>query len=289
MSDLIEIGIIGGSGLYNMPELTEIEEQPIRTPFGPASDSLIKGKIAGVPVAFLPRHGRGHRFTPTEVPYLANIYALKSLGVKYVISVSACGSLREDYAPGHVCVPDQVVDRTYLRRNTFFGDGLVAHVGMVHPFSPELNALLVDAAKGVGATVHDTGTFVTSEGPRFATRAESESYRTQGYSIIGMTTATEAFLCLEAEIAYSVYAHITDYDVWREGEEVEVTAVLKQSQKNLQVIQQALVKVIPTIAAVTAPFKAHHALAGAIMTTHDLIPAKTIEKLRPLIAKYIVG
>jgi 5'-methylthioadenosine phosphorylase len=289
MSDPIEIGIIGGSGLYNMPELTETQETPVRTPFGSTSDSLITGKIGGVPVVFLPRHGRGHRYTPSEVPYLANLYALKSLGVKYLVSVSACGSLREDYAPGHLCIPDQVVDRTYLRRNTFFGEGLVAHVGMADPFSPELNALLIQASKAAGATVHEQGTFVTSEGPRFATRAESEAYRTQGYSIIGMTTATEAFLALEAEIAYSVYAHITDYDVWRMGEEVDVNAVLKQSQKNLQIIQQSILKLIPLMSAVEKPFKAHHALSGAIMTTHELIPPKTIEKLRPIIAKYIVG
>lgn len=288
MSSTIEIGIIGGSGLYDMPELTDKEETAIRTPFGATSDSLVRGKIAGVPVAFLPRHGRGHRLMPSEVPYAANIYALKSLGVKYIIAVSACGSLREEYAPGHICVPDQLVDNTKgIRTRTFFGDGAVAHVGVAHPFSPELSAVLVEAARAAGAVVHDGGTYVTIEGPRFSTRAESNTYRQLGYSIIGMTTSPEAFLAAEAEIAYAVFAHITDYDVWREDEEaVSAAVVIETFKRNLRTAQQAIIEAVPRIAAIQDPLPAHSALKGAIITHRDTISPATFERLRLIIGKY---
>jgi 5'-methylthioadenosine phosphorylase len=289
MSDVIEIGIIGGSGLYQMPELTDAQEFPIRTPFGSTSDSIIKGKIAGIPVAFIPRHGRGHRLTPTEVPYAANIYALKSLGVKYIIAVSACGSLREDYAPGHICIPDQLVDFTKgNRRHTFFGDGLVAHVGVADPFSPEVSEILAASASTVGGTVHQGGTFVTIEGPRFSTRAESETFRKLGYSIIGMTSSPEAYLALEAEIAYGVFAHITDYDVWHSEEaDVSVTSVLETFHKNVRLAQQALIEAVQRISKISQPLPAHSALAHAFISDTKVIPQPTLDKLRLLVGKYI--
>jgi 5'-methylthioadenosine phosphorylase len=288
MSDVIEIGIIGGSGLYQMPELTDAKEFPIRTPFGATSDNLIKGKIAGIPVAFISRHARGHRLTPSEVPYAANIFALKSLGVKYIIGVSACGSLREDYAPGSICVPDQLVDQTHgIRRSTFFGEGLVAHVGVADPFSPEMVDILAASAQSVGGTTHKGGTFVTVEGPRFSTRAESETYRKLGYSIIGMTTTPEAFLALEAEIAYAVFAHITDYDVWHATEaDVSVAAVIETLHQNLRFAQQAVVEAVKRIAQIKDPLPAHSALAHAFITDRKSVPPPILEKLRPIIGKY---
>lgn len=289
MSGDIKIGIIGGSGLYDMPELSDREERAIRTPFGPTSDNLVTGTLAGERVAFIARHGRGHRYTPTEVPYAANIYALKSLGVQSIIALSACGSLREDYAPGHICIPDQLVDRTIgPRKRTFFGDGIVAHVGVGEPFTLELAAALYDAGVAAGATVHRGGTFVTIEGPRFSTRAESETYRQLGYSIIGMTTSPEAFLAAEAEIAYAVFAHITDYDVWHaEAADVTVTTVVETFRANLRLAQQALIEAIPRIAAIQGPLAVHSALQHAIMTHKEDIPAAAAEKLRLLLGKYL--
>lgn len=289
MSEPIEIGIIGGSGLYEMSELTEKSEVAIRTPFGATSDAIITGKIAGVKVAFIARHGRGHRLSPTEVPYAANIYALKSLGVKYIMAVSACGSLREDFVPGHLCVPNQLVDRTKgLRKHTFFEEGIVAHVGVGDPFSPELAAVLIEAGKAAGATVHEGGTYVTIEGPRFSTRAESETYRQLGYSIIGMTTSPEAFLAAEAEIAYAVFAHITDYDVWHAEEaDVSAAAVMETFRQNLRTAQRAIAEAVPRIAQIpNDDLPAHNTLKGAIMTARDQIPPNTFERLRLLIGKY---
>jgi 5'-methylthioadenosine phosphorylase len=286
MSD-IQIGIIGGSGLYHMDDLSERQEHALQTPFGAPSDPIITGVLAGHKVAFVARHGRGHRYTPTEVPYAANIYALKSLGVRYIIAVSACGSLRADYAPGHICIPDQLVDRTLgTRRRTFFGEGLVAHVGVADSFSPQVAAALYEGARAAGATVHQGGTFVTIEGPRFSTRAESESYRAQGYAIIGMTTSPEAFLAAEAEIAYAVFAHITDYDVWRHDEEaVSAAAVMETFHSNLRLAQRALIEAIPRAAAL-GDLPAHHNLQGALMTQRELVPPTTLENLRLLVSKY---
>ena len=288
MSDQIEIGIIGGSGLYQMSELRNTSEVAIRTPFGATSDNIIIGELTGTPVAFIARHGRGHRLTPSEVPYAANIYALKSLGVKYVVAASACGSLREDFEPGHMCVPDQLVDATRgQRKRTYFGDGIVAHVGVADPFSPELSRALASAGRAAGATVHDGGTFVTVEGPRFSTRAESESFRQLGYDIIGMTTSPEAFLAREAEIAYAVFAHITDYDVWHAEEEaVSVAAVIETFNKNLRVAQRALVEMIPRIAELDDPLPAHSALEGAIMTSRGAISPEAYRRLELFIGKY---
>jgi len=289
MNDPISIGIIGGSGLYQMDELLDKQEIAIRTPFGAPSDKILTGKVYGERVAFLPRHGRGHMLTPTEVPYAANIYALKSLGVKYIISVSACGSLREDYAPGSVCIPDQLVDMTRAnRRRSFFGDGVVAHVGVADPFSSELSQTLAESARAVGATVHEGGTFVTIEGPRFSTRAESETFRKNGYAIIGMTTSPEAFLAREAEIAYAVFAHVTDYDVWREGEaEVSAATVMETFHANLRNAQRAVLEAIPRIKQIKEPLPAHNALHGAIMTAAHHIPPEAFERLKLLISRHL--
>lgn len=284
----VRIGVIGGSGLYNMPELADVEERRVKTPFGEPSDAIRVGRLAGQRVAFLARHGRGHVHMPSEVPYRANIYALKTLGVDYVISVSACGSLREELAPGHIVVPDQIVDWTRSDRGrTFFGDGLVVHVSAADPFCPTLSAILADAVVAAGGTVHRGGTFLTTEGPRFATRAESALYRRWGLDIIGMTTSPEVFLAREAEMCYTVMAHVTDYDVWHETEEdVSVELVLQVLQANVRLAQQALIGVVERLAQGVEDCPCQHALANAFITSREKIPAKTLKRLWPIVGKY---
>lgn len=244
MSDSISLGVIGGSGLYNMAGLTDVQEHDLVTPFGKPSDPIVVGTLpgAGTPrVAFLARHGRGHRLTPTEVNYRANIYALKMLGVQRVVSVSACGSLREDYAPGHIVIPDQLFDQTRGRERSFFGGGLVAHVGSADPFCPALSAQVFAAVKATGAKVHQGGTLITIEGPRFSTRAESYTFQKWGMSIIGMTASPEAFLAREAEMCYACMAHVTDYDVWHVSEApVTVEMVIRILNQNTASAQQAI-------------------------------------------------
>jgi 5'-methylthioadenosine phosphorylase len=287
MSD-IQLGVIGGSGLYNMPGLHDVETREITTPFGRPSDEVTIGTLRGRRVAFLPRHGRGHVLSPSEVPYRANIFALKTLGVKYIVSVSACGSLREDFRPGEIVVPSQLFDFTRERPRTFFGGGLVAHVSVGDPFSPELSAALAAAVRSVGGTVHDSGTFITIEGPRFSTRAESNTYRQWGMSIIGMTTSPEAFLATEAEIAYAVMAHITDYDVWHESEEdVTVDMVIRTLQRNTELAQQALDQMVAVMDTWEGDFPAHHSLRGSLITSEDAIPAAIRQKLAPLVDDYL--
>jgi 5'-methylthioadenosine phosphorylase len=287
--DPVRIGVIGGSGLYQMPELADIEERRIDTPFGPPSDAIIIGTLAGQRVAFLPRHGRGHVLTPSEVPYRANIYALKSLGVRQVIAISACGSLREDFAPGHVVVPDQVVDRTKDKRGrSFFGDGLVAHVSVADPFCAELNQIVADAVADAGGTVHRGGTYITIEGPRFSTRAESALYRAWGMDIIGMTTSPEAFLAREAEMCYSVMAHVTDYDVWHEVEEdVSVDMVVQTLNANVRLAQRALLGVVERLSGGIEDCACYHALETALITDPSRIPAETRQRLDLLVGKYL--
>lgn len=289
MADDIVIGIIGGSGLYNLADQDNIERIAVRTPFGATSDDVVVGEVAGERIAFIARHGRGHHLNPTEVPYAANIYALKTLGVKFIISVSACGSLREDYQPGHICIPDQLVDFTRGSRiRSFFSEGLVAHVGVADPFSTQLSAILAESAEAAGATVHRGGSFITIEGPRFSTKAESEMFRQWGHSIIGMTTSPEAFLAREAEIAYAVFAHITDYDVWhQEQEAVSVKAVVETFNENIERAQQAVLEAIPRITNVKdEEWPDHSALRDAIMSHKSIIPPHTLEKLRPIVEKY---
>ena len=284
----VELAVIGGSGLYNMPDLEDVETRQIDTPFGNTSDDIIVGTLHGRPVAFLPRHGRGHVLTPAEVPYRANIFALKSLGVRYIISVSACGSLREEFAPGHVVIPDQLFDHTRGRPSTFFGRGLVAHVSVADPFSPELSSALSGAVRATGGTVHDGGTFITIHGPRFSTKGESNTYRQWGMSVIGMTTSPEAFLAVEAEIAYAVMAHVTDYDVWHETEEpVTVETVIRILQRNTALAQRAIDHLAQTMDDWAGDFPAHHALRDAIITDRDEIPAAVSEELAPLEQKYL--
>jgi 5'-methylthioadenosine phosphorylase len=284
----VRIGVIGGSGLYKMTQLTDVEEHPIDTPFGPPSDSIVIGTLGSTRVAFLPRHGRGHIYMPSEVPYRANIYALKTLGVECVISVSACGSLREDYEPGHIVIPDQLYDNTRdTRGRTFFGEGMVTHIGAADPFCPRLSHMLAEAVRAAGGTVHEGGAFITIEGPRFSTKAESNVYRQWGMSLIGMTTSPEAYLAREAEMCYAVMAHVTDYDVWHESEEpVTVEMVLRTFQANLEIARQAIVGVVDDLAASESDCDCHSALAAAFITDRRKIPPETVERLRPIVGKY---
>ena len=284
----VRIGVIGGSGLYQMEGLSEVEERQVSTPFGSPSDAIVIGTLEGVRVAFVARHGRGHPIMPTEVNYRANVFALKSLGVEQVISISACGSLREHLRPGEIVIPDQVFDFTKKRAYTFFGDGLVVHVGTAEPFCPRLSALLGDAVAEAGGTVHRGGHFITIEGPRFSTRGESFAFRAWGMDIIGMTTSPEVFLAREAELCYAVMAHVTDYDVWHETEDpVSVEAVVRILQQNTALAQQALHLLVPRLAAAGRDCECEDALATALITQRDLIPGEVKEKLALIVGKYL--
>lgn len=283
----IRIGVIGGSGLYQMDVLENVEEVSIDTPFGPPSDNYIIGTIEGVKVAFLARHGRGHRIMPHELNSRANIWGFKKLGVEYLIAVSACGSMKEEIRPGDIVIPDQLFDRTRRSPQTFFGDGLVVHVSVADPFCPYLSDVLYEAVKETGARVHKGGTFIIIEGPRFSTKGESRIFRQWGVDIIGMTAIPEAFLAREAEMSYAIMAHVTDYDVWHETEEpVTVEMVVKRLQQNTQVAQQAIVNAVRRLKdAPPSPFR--DALKDAIITARDKIPPETKERLRLLIGKYL--
>ena len=284
----IRIGIIGGSGLYQMEGLTDIEERRISTPFGDPSDTLLIGTLEGVRVAFVARHGRGHRIMPTEVNYRANVFALKSLGVEQVISVSACGSLREHLHPGQVVVPNQLFDFTKKRTYTFFGDGLVAHIGVADPFCLRLSAALADAVEEAGGTLHRGGRFITIEGPRFSTKGESLTYRAWGMDIIGMTTSPEAFLAREAEMCYAVMAHVTDYDVWHESEEpVNVEMLLETLAANAVLAQDAIRMLVPRLAAAERDCECGSTLATALITQRGLIPEQLKRDLAPIVGKYL--
>jgi 5'-methylthioadenosine phosphorylase len=282
------IGVIGGSGLYAMEGLDDVEEVSLETPFGAPSDSFVIGTLGGRRVAFLPRHGRGHRLNPSEVPSRANVYAFKQLGVRYLISVSAVGSLREEYAPGHVVIPDQLFDRTKgIRPGTFFENGVVAHVSFDKPFCPGLSQRLYAAAKTAGATIHYGGTLVVMEGPAFSTKAESEENRRRGHSLIGMTALPEARLAREAEIAYATLAMVTDYDVWHpDHDAVTVDAVVAVLQANALLAQRIVRNVVDLIGdGFESP--AHNALAAAIITDRSRIPAEARERLRVIAGKYL--
>jgi 5'-methylthioadenosine phosphorylase len=281
------LAIIGGSGLYSMPGLKDISEHDLTTPFGKPSAPIITGTLEGLQVAFLARHGIGHHIQPTEVNYCANIYALKSLGVERIVSISACGSLREDYVPGDLVIPDQVFDLTRDRRRSFFGEGLVAHIGVADPFCPDLSGQLLHAIQTTGTTVHLGGIFLTVEGPRFSTKAESNIYRSWGMSLIGMTTSPEVFLAREAELCYSVMAHVTDYDVWHlDQEPVSVDAVIAVLNRNTLIAQQA----IANLAKQLIPERrcsCESALATALITQPERIPSETRQKLDLLVRKYL--
>jgi 5'-methylthioadenosine phosphorylase len=284
----ISLAVIGGSGLYAMEGLSDVEELSVKTPFGAPSDTIVTGVLAGQRVAFLARHGHGHCLMPTDVPYRANIFALKALGVERVVSISACGSLREHLHPGEVVVPSQVYDNTKSRPNTFFSRGLVAHVGVADPFCPQLSALLAEAVEQVGGTVHRGGTFVTIEGPRFSTKAESQVYRQLGFDIIGMTTSPEAFLAREAELCYAVMAHISDYDVWHESESpVTVEMVVRVLNQNLKLAKLAIAATLDKLAGASRQCECGTALATAVITCPDKVPARLKRELAPIIGKYL--
>lgn len=282
-----KIGVIGGTGLYDIEGLTDIEEVEINTPFGKPSDTITIGKLEGVGIAFLPRHGKGHRISPTELPVRANIYALKWLGVEHIIAVSSAGSFKSEIKPGDLVIPDQLIDRTRNRVNSFFGEGIVAHIPFAEPFCPVLSQIVFDAAKQVGASVHQGGTYVAMEGAAFSTRAESRLYRSWGADIIGMTALPEAKLAREAEICYAIIGCVTDYDSWHERiQPVTVDVILKIQHRNIDTTKKIIKLAVSRI-----PEKRDcgcaTALKTAIVTDPELIPAERKKKLDLLIGKYI--
>lgn len=283
----IDIGIIGGSGLYSMPGFEATEEIDIGTPFGRPSDNIIVGTLAGKRVAFLARHGRGHRITPTELNFRANIFAMKKLGVKFIVSLSAVGSLKEEHAPGQFVIVDQFFDRTKGRVSTFFGEGLVAHVSFAHPVSDELRAVVAQACTKAGVVAKNGGTYLCMEGPAFSTLAESNLYRSWGMDVIGMTNLQEAKLAREAEIAYVTVAMVTDYDCWHPDHDAvtvaDIIRVLNQNAENAAKVVKEAVALID----VNAEYKAHSALKNALITDPKTIPASTREKLDIIVGKYL--
>jgi len=282
------IGIIGGSGLYDIDGFTDRQEVTIDTPFGPPSDALILGSLAGRRVVFLPRHGRGHRLLPTELNHRANLWAMRHLNVRWLIAVTAVGSLRQQYAPEHILVPDQFFDRTSRRdHHTFFGRGIVAHISFGDPLSTQLRQLIIEEATTTGATVHPRGTYVCMDGPAFSTRAESEAHRQLGFDVIGMTNLPEAKLAREAEIALATLAMITDYDCWKvEEEPVTAEAVIGHLMANAARAKQIVRQVIERLP--TQPdWAEHRALDGAIMTDRSLWPAHTTQELLPILHRFL--
>jgi 5'-methylthioadenosine phosphorylase len=285
--DAVKIGIIGGSGLYQMDELSNTREVRVKTPFGDPSDAIVIGTLEDKRVAFLARHGRGHRFTPSEINYRANICALKMLGVEQVISVSAVGSLNEKYPPLDFVVPDQFFDRTRLRAATFFGGGIVAHVGFDKPTCPRLSARMVAACDSIEVKAHRGGTYVCMEGPQFSTLAESQFYRKQGFDVIGMTNLTEAKLAREAELCYATFAMVTDFDCWHpQHDSVTLDEIIANMGKNSANVQRAIREVVRALGEDRA-CKCGKALAHAIMTDRKAIPAAAKRRLAPIIAKYV--
>ena len=282
------IGVIGGSGLYEMEGLTNVNEVAISTPFGAPSDNYITGTLGGVQMVFLPRHGRGHRFLPSEVNYRANIYGMKKLGVEQIISVSAVGSLKEEIVPGHIVIPDQFIDRTKgIRNDTFFGNGIVAHAGFADPVCAGLSDTLEAAAKNAGATVHRGGTYICMEGPAFSTRAESFMYRGLEAAVIGMTNLTEAKLAREAEICYGIIALSTDYDCWHTShDDVTVEAIIKIIHQNVAMAKNIIRHAVGTIAA-ERNCPCATAMQYAVITDRKVIPEKAKEDLALLVGKYL--
>ena len=287
MTEQVTLAIIGGSGLYAMPGLLQTREYKLDTPFGKPSAPIIVGTLEGKRVAFLARHGIGHHITPTEVPYRANIFALKSIGVQRIISISACGSLKEELAPGDIVIPDQISDNTHARARSFFGEGLVAHISVAEPFCPDISKQLEAAVSAAGGHVHRGGVFITIEGPRFSTKAESNTYRSWGMSIVGMTASPEAFLAREAEICYATMAHVTDYDVWHVSEApVTVDMVIQILNKNTSLAQDAVRLLVKNLKP-ERRCDCKHALSTALVTHKDAIPPATLQKLDLLVNKYL--
>ncbi|MCL0098955.1 S-methyl-5'-thioadenosine phosphorylase [Dehalococcoidia bacterium] len=283
----VKLGVIGGTGLYEIEGLRDIEEVKVKTPFGDPSDSIITGTLEGTGIAFLPRHGRGHRINPTELPSRANIYALKSLGVEWIISINSAGSLREELEPRHLVIPDQLIDRTRNRVNSFFGNGLVVHIAFAEPFCQTLSEILHQAARDAGATVHKGGTFIAMEGPQFSTRAESRLYRSWGASIVGMTVLPEAKLAREAEMCYASLACITDYDCWHdEKEPVTVETILAILAENISTAKEIIKIASPRIPG-RRGCECAHALRTGMVTPPGLIPERMKEELAVLIGRYL--
>lgn len=295
MSTPIRIGVIGGSGVYQIEHIQDVEEITLETPFGSPSDAYVAGTIEGQRVVFLPRHGRGHRISPSRLNYRANIYGFKMLGVEYLIAVSACGSLQERIAPGHIVIPDQLLDRTHARSGSFFDDptvgtdGLVAHVSVADPFCHLLSQVCYEAVKATGAVAHQGGNFVTVEGPRFSTKAESRVFRGWGMDIIGMTTTPEAQLAREAEMSYAVMAHVTDYDVWHQSAEpVTVDMVVQTLLHNADVAKRAVVNAIQLLRD-AGPSPHAHALRDALITNKAAVRPDVVARLKLLVGKYFAN
>jgi len=287
MNQTPKLAILGGTGVYSMPDLEDIQELDLDTPFGKPSASIVVGKLVGRQVAFLARHGVGHTILPAEINARANIYALKSLGVERVVSISACGSLREDYAPGDIVIPDQLYDHTKNRPLTFFGDGLAAHISVEEPFCPDLSQQAYQAVQDSGGSVHQGGALITIEGPRFSTRAESNTYRAWGMSVINMSTVPEAFLAREAEMCYSVMNHVSDYDVWHVSEEpVTVEMVVRILKRNTQLAQEAVRNLVRNLSE-ERKCNCAHALADTIITNPEAITPETRQRLSLLVDKYL--
>lgn len=285
--DSVRLGIIGGSGLYSMAGLSDTREARVKTPFGDPSEALVMGSLEGKRVVFLARHGRGHRITPSEINYRANIYALKSMGVERILSVSAVGSLKEELAPLDFCIPDQFFDRTRLRVATFFGDGLVAHITFDKPTCGDLSGHLGESCSRAGVKVHRGGTYVCMEGPQFSTLAESNTYRSMGFDIIGMTNLTEAKLAREAEICYATVAMVTDYDCWHpQHDSVTISEVIANLNRNTENVQRVIREAVRTMPA-TRACKCGSALAHGLITDRSMIPAATRKRLAAIIGKYI--
>jgi len=287
VAEQVKLGIIGGSGLYGMPGLAETREVRVATPFGKPSDAYLVGTLAGKRVAFLARHGRGHRILPTELNFRANLYGFKKLGVERILSVSAVGSLKEEYKPMDFLVPDQFFDRTRQRVSTFFGNGIVAHVSFADPFCPALRQVLMEACRRAGVTVHDGGTYVCMEGPMFSTKAESNTYRKLGFDVIGMTNLQEAKLAREAEICYATVAMVTDYDCWHpEHDAVTGQQVMEYLARNIENVQGVIREAAPRVPAART-CKCGAALAHAIITEAKKIPPATRKRLQLIIGKYL--
>lgn len=287
MKDKPVLGVIGGSGLYDFPSLEETETFNPETPFGYPSAPIVIGRLKGKSVAFLARHGIGHTISPTEVNARANIWALKMLGIDRIIGVSACGSLREDFAPGNIVIPDQLFDHTHNRPRSFFSEGVVVHISAAEPFCPELSTLLHQSVSECDCVVHKGGAMITIEGPRFSTKVESNIYRAWGLSLIGMTTSPEAFLAREAEMCYAVMAHVTDYDVWHITEEaVSVEMVVKTLLKNTELAQRSITALVENLPE-TSVCSCQNALENAIITSRAALSPETSKKLGLLLNKYL--
>ncbi|MEA3327144.1 MAG: S-methyl-5'-thioadenosine phosphorylase [Chloroflexota bacterium] len=287
MNEVPVLAVIGGSGLYEFEDLKNVKTVEVNTPFGKPSSPITLGTIKGKMVAFLARHGLGHTLPPSEVPYRSNIYALKSLGVKRIVSVSACGSLREAYSPGHIIIPDQIFDFTHKRKRSFFGKGLVAHISVADPFCGSLSDTLEEAIKETTAQYHRGGTYITIEGPRFSTKGESSLYRLWGIDIIGMTASPEVFLAREAEMCYTTMAHVTDYDVWHVSEEpVTVEVVVKTLMKNVRLAQEIIAKLVDLIDPDNI-CDCESALKDALITDPDHIDPEKRHELSIFVDKYL--